>query len=220
MENHLKIGGAIAWTALYFSVMLFYTFLDVAVWRKVFPKFSSWLNIITIVICAWGFFEFLKRAGYEIRIFTNLTCTEIILAVSCSVLFFLLLDKCLDPMFEKAFPASEQAYQDTMEHLTKSPVTSFLHTCIIAPLIEELLMRGFILNGLSSTYGAAGGLFVSSVLFALLHFNMVQTLSAFLCGIVLGSLYLKTGSVLCCFIGHCGYNMLSYFTMIYPHIFR
>jgi len=210
MMKNLKIGGAIVWTAIYFAVMLFYTFLDVAVWRRAFPNFSGWLNIITITISACGFLALLKRTGYEIRIFTSMKLGGVIPAIACSILFYLLLDKCLDPVFEKIFPASEQAYQETIEKFTKSPVASFLQICVIAPLIEELLMRGFILNGLRNSYGIIVGLFVSSVLFALLHFNIVQALSALICGIVLGLLYLKTNSVLCCIIGHCGYNVLSY----------
>lgn len=60
------------------------------------------------------------------------------------------------------------------------------------------------------------GLFLSSILFALLHFNMVQTLSAFVCGFVLGLLYLNTNSLFCCILAHTGYNLLAYITTILP----
>ena len=93
-----------------------------------------------------------------------------------------------------------------------------LQVCIIAPVVEETLMRGVILGGLKNTYGSITALLVSSVLFAVLHFNMVQTLSAFMCGIVLGLLYLRTRSVFCCIIAHCGYNFISSLTTIYPYI--
>ena len=36
-KNPLKISNAIIWVAAYFGVMLFYTFLNVAIWRKAFP---------------------------------------------------------------------------------------------------------------------------------------------------------------------------------------
>jgi len=218
MIKDLKISSSIFWVAKYFAVMLFYTFLDIKVWRNVFPNFSGWLNVFTIVICVHSFLVLLKKAGYQIQILSNISLSGILFAIGCSVLFYLLLDCCLDPIFEKAFPASEQAYQETIDNLMKSPITSFLQICVIAPIIEEILMRGFILNGLRNTYGIAEALLISSLLFALLHFNMVQTLSAFICGVVLGLLYIKTNAVFCCIIGHCGYNILSYFTMIYPHI--
>jgi len=151
-ENTLKIGNAFKWVISYFGIMLFYTFLNVAVWRKAFPKYSEWINIIVIMICVVGFISLLKRK-YEINLLSNVTPMGILLAIFCSVLFFLLLDKCLDPVFESVFPQSEQDYQETIQSLIKSPVTSLLQVCMIAPVIEEILMRGFVLGGLKNTYG-------------------------------------------------------------------
>ena len=213
----MKIGNAIIWVVAYFGIMLLYTFLNIAVWRKKFPNYSEWINIVVIMICAVGFVCVL-RSKYEIHILSNVTPIGILLAVCCSILFFLLLDKCLDPIFESVFPQGEQDYQETIQSLLKSPITSLLQVCIIAPVIEEILMRGFVLGGLKNTYGVIVALFISALFFAILHFNMVQTLSAFVCGIILGLLYIKTDSILCCIIAHCGYNLISYFTTIYPYI--
>ena len=94
--------------------------------------------------------------------------------------------------------------------MSETPVPAFIHVCLLAPVTEEILMRGFALNGLKRTYGSGTALLVSSLLFALLHFNMVQTLSAFICGLILGILYLRTGSLLCCMLAHGGYNLISF----------
>lgn len=216
-EQGIRIGHAVLWVIAYLVIMLFYTFMDVAVWRKVFPKISNWLNIFTISVCIYGFCSLLTKAGYPIQVFSNVTFWGVITALVCSVLLFLLLDKCLDPIFERAFPQSEQRYQETMQSLLKSPVTSLLQVCTLAPFIEEVLMRGFVLGGLCSTYGMMPALFISAILFAILHFNMVQTLSAFICGLVLGILYIKTDSLLCCIIAHGGYNLISYVSIQYQY---
>lgn len=208
-KNTLKISHAILWVAAWFGIMLFYTFLNTAIWRKAFPDYAEWINIIVIIICAVGFIYLLK-SKYEINLFSNATPMGILLAIFCSILFFFLLDQCLDPIFESIFPQSEQDYQEMIQSLVKSPVTSLLQICIIAPVTEEILMRGFVLGGLKDTYGVMPALFISALLFAILHFNMVQTLSAFVCGIVLGLLYIKTNSIPCCIIAHCGYNLISY----------
>lgn len=150
-EKTLKISNAVKWAAAYFAIMLFYTFLNVAVWRKLFPNYSDQINIIVIIICAIGFIYLLK-SRYKINLFSNITLTGILLAIGCSVLFFILLDKCLDPIFESIFPQSEQDYKETIQSLIKSPVTSLLQVCIIAPIIEEILMRGFMLGGLKNSY--------------------------------------------------------------------
>lgn len=218
IESKLTIGKAILWVAIYFGIMLFYTFLDVVVWRKIFPKYANWLNVTAIIICVCGFIVLLKSAGYQIQVFSGVTPIGLFLAIGCSVLFFLLLDKCLDPIFEGIFPQSEQDYQETIQSLVKSPITSLLQVCIVAPAIEEILMRGFVLGGLKNNYGIIAALLISSFLFALLHFNMVQTLSAFVCGVILGLLYIKTNSIFCCITAHCVYNLISYITTIYPYI--
>ena len=199
-QNTLKTSTAILWTATYFGIMVLYTFLDIAVWRKLFPGYSEWVNIITIIILGCGFIYVLMQK-YKVNMLSGITASGILGAV-----------------FESIFPQSEKDYQETIQSLINSPVTSLLQVCIIAPVIEEILMRGFVLGLLEKSLGAIKALLVSSLLFAILHFNMVQTLSAFVCGIILGLLYLKTKSVVCCIIAHCGYNLVSYITVIYPYI--
>lgn len=105
-----------------------------------------------------------------------------------------------------------------LESLIKSPLTGMIQVCVLAPIIEEILMRGVVLGGLKNSYGTVTALLISATLFALLHFNMVQTLSAFVCGMILGLLYIKTNSVFCCMIAHSGYNLISYVVMVYPQI--
>lgn len=219
-EYNISISKALLLTAAYFGVMLFYTFLDVALWRKISPKHSDILNIITITICICFFILLLRKTGYKLQLFSNISFWGIILALCCSVLFFLLLDKCLDPVFEGFFPQSEQDYLEMIQSLKKSPVTSLFRVCLLAPVIEEILMRGVILGGLKNTYGIAGSLFISSLLFGVLHFNMVQTLSAIVCGIVLGLLYIKTNCIFCCILAHCGYNLISYCVLMLPYFYR
>ena len=163
-KGSLKLGGAVFWAAVYFCMMVFYTALDITVWRTAFPAFSEWVKMMFMILCVGGFVVLLKRTGYEIRLFANVTFTGILMAAGCSLLFFLLLDNCLDPVFERIFPQSEEAYQETIQRLLKSPVTSFLQVCVMAPFIEEILMRGFVLGGLKSTYGAGTALLVLSLI--------------------------------------------------------
>lgn len=210
----MKIGLAVKWTAAYFGIMLFYTFLDLTLWRKLFPEFSDWLNTLTIIICICIFLYLLQRTGWKLLLLKDVSVKGVLLAAGCAVLFFLLLDHGLDPFMESIFPASEQDYQKTVESLMKSPVTALIQVCVLAPFVEEVLMRGFLLGGLKEEYGVRTALLVTSLLFAILHFNMVQSVSAFICGMILGLLYLKTKSVLCCMIAHCGYNLISYMMIV------
>lgn len=208
-EFNISLSHSCLWTSVYLGFMFFYTFMEIAVWRKLLPKYFRAANLFTIAFCIGFFLKLLKNAGYHPNLVSGFSLSGLFFAVCCSVFLFLLLDKGLDRVFERLFPKSEQAYQETVRRLTAAPVTSAIQLCLFAPFIEELLMRGFLLGGLEPRYGTFCALLISSLLFALLHFNTVQSLSAFLCGIVLGVLYLKTGSILCCIIAHSGYNFLS-----------
>lgn len=215
MENGISIGRGLCWTAAWFGFMLLYTALDVAVWRKISAPYGKYLNLITIIFCMAVFLLLLTgRNHLKMDFRANISLQGIFLSILCAVLFYCVLDKGLDPVFEKFFPASEESYQQTLQSLYSAPVLSGIQVCLLAPIIEEILMRGFLLGGLSPRYGKAVALLVSSFLFALLHFNMVQTLSAFVCGIGLGMLYLYTGSIACCIVAHAGYNLISYIGMI------
>ncbi len=220
MTNGISIGIGILWVLLWFGFMLFYTFLDVAVWRKIAPAHAACLNLISIALCMAAFLILLHtKSNFEMDLLGRISFQGICSAIGCAVILYLLLDKFLDPVWEGLFPSSEKGYQETLQALGKAPVISFLQVCVLAPIMEEFLMRGFLLGGLSVNYGKTTALLLSSLLFALLHFNMVQTLSALLCGVILGLLYLQTDSLICCIITHMGYNLISYFTTILP-LFR
>lgn len=217
MKDGVSIGKGVFWVLIWFGFMLLYTALDVGLWRKMSPIWGKYLNLFSIILCMVAFLTLLTRKNnFKINLFSNISFQGILLALGCAILFYFLLDKCLDPMFESIFLGSEESYQETLQSLSKSPIVSLIQVCILAPIIEEILMRGFLLHALSVKYGKLIGLLVSAILFALLHFNMVQTLSALICGFVLGLLYLRTGSILCCILTHMLYNLISYITMILP----
>ena len=219
MDSGISIGEGVLWILGWFGVMLFYTLLDVAVWRKIAPGHARLLNLISVAFCMVGYLLLLKTKGhFQLDLTYGITLQGMLLAAGCAVALYFLLDRLLDPIFEGMLPGSEERYQETLQDLSEAPVISFLQVCILAPFMEEILMRSFLLGGLSANYGNMTALAISSAVFALLHFNMVQTLSALICGIVLGLIYLRTGSVICCITAHAGYNMISYFTTISPII--
>ncbi len=217
MGSGISIGEGAVWILTWFGGMLLYTLLDVAVWRRIAPGHARLLNLISVAFCMEGFLILLKtKIHFQPDLSCGVTLQGILLAAGCAAALYFLLDRFLDPLFEKMVPGSEERYQETLRSLGEAPLISFVQVCILAPFMEEILMRGFLLGGLSIRYGKAAALLLSSAVFALLHFNMVQTLSALICGVVLGLLYIRTDSVVCCITAHAGYNMISYFTTIRP----
>lgn len=73
----------------------------------------------------------------------------------------------------------------------------FITIGIIAPIAEEFVFRGAILRVLSKALGKRQwtAIVLSAALFAVVHGNMAQGISAFLCGLLLGWMYVRTGSI-------------------------
>jgi sodium transport system permease protein len=75
-------------------------------------------------------------------------------------------------------------------------------------ICEELAFRGFILNGLRRRLRPASAILLSSFLFALYHMNVFQVLPAFVLGVVLGLLAVRSGSVVPGMVFHLLHNGL------------
>jgi len=87
---------------------------------------------------------------------------------------------------------------------------------IVAPVTEELLFRGIILRGLLSRHRPSVAVTLTALLFAVLHMNPWQSLSALLLGILFGWFYWRTGSVALCVLAHAFFNALSILFSLLP----
>ncbi|MGL4741009.1 MAG: lysostaphin resistance A-like protein [Sarcina sp.] len=88
-------------------------------------------------------------------------------------------------------------------------LSGVLQSFIYAPLIEELMYRGIILNSLIKKYPEKVALILTSSLFGIMHFNFYQTLNAFLVGLMIGYLYIKTKSLYLCIVIHFFNNFIA-----------
>ena len=71
---------------------------------------------------------------------------------------------------------------------------SFVHHCIAAPVVEELVFRG-IIQQLARPLGERQAVALQAVLFAVQHRGPAGMAYALVCGLVLGTLRSRTGSV-------------------------
>jgi len=86
----------------------------------------------------------------------------------------------------------------------------FIGTSIVAPIIEEVLVRGIILRGFLMKYSVKKSIIISALLFAIMHMNPWQSIGAFFIGIILGWLYVKTRSIVPCILAHAFNNSLDF----------
>lgn len=84
---------------------------------------------------------------------------------------------------------------------------------LVPAFFEELFFRKGIID-FSRRFGNAFALICSSLIFAVGHFNVLQGIFAFLAGLVLGSLYLKTGNLKMSILLHFINNLVGCFGMM------
>lgn len=89
----------------------------------------------------------------------------------------------------------------------------FIAVCVFAPFFEELLFRGAI-QGVLRGWGRGFAILISTVLFTLLHTNLMDLLSVFLLSLVLGYTKEITGSVLPCIILHGANNIYTFIGLL------
>ena len=83
-------------------------------------------------------------------------------------------------------------------------------TCILAPLLEELLCRGIMLRGMLARRKAPWkAILWSALIFAVMHMNPWQSIPAFLFGLLLGWVYWRTHSLWATIFLHCLNNSIS-----------
>jgi len=99
-----------------------------------------------------------------------------------------------------------EQYMKVMEGLgvAKPSVVSMLYVVVMAPLAEELLMRGLCLKILERSFPFWAANFLQALFFGFYHMNLIQGCYTFVIGLILGRLVKKYGtlkaSILCHFI--------------------
>ncbi|CAL5075654.1 unnamed protein product [Urochloa decumbens] len=105
---------------------------------------------------------------------------------------------------------TEDAYDPILKGiLSDSPSSKllcFFLYCVIAPLSEETIYRGFLLNGLSSSMKWHEAAVMSSIAFSVAHLSGDSSIQLFVIGCITGLTYCRTGSLAASFTIHSLYN--------------
>ena len=92
---------------------------------------------------------------------------------------------------------------------------AFFKVAVIAPIIEESIFRGLILQGFRRNYNSFVAVLMSALLFALFHLNPWQFPATFVLGLLLGWLVVRTDSILLAILGHSINNAMVLLTITY-----
>ncbi len=92
---------------------------------------------------------------------------------------------------------------------------AFMKVAVIAPIVEELIFRGLILQGFRRNYNALTAVVMSALLFALFHLNPWQFPATFILGLLLGWIMFRTNNILLAILGHSINNFLVLLSLTY-----
>lgn len=92
---------------------------------------------------------------------------------------------------------------------------AILSSVVAAPILEEVFFRGLVFESCRERLGKGGALLMSALLFGAIHIVPVQMINAFVVGLILGYVYLKTRSLLSVIIIHAINNAIAYATMAF-----
>ena len=106
-----------------------------------------------------------------------------------------------------------QLFEDMLE----PSIWGFLTVAVAAPILEEILMRGIVLEGMLRNYSPWKAIIWSALFFGIMHLNPWQLVIGVIAGIAIGYLYWKTRSLLLCILMHAINNGFAfYMSLKYP----
>lgn len=188
---------------------------------------STWEElIITYIIYAIPFFLFvwvLRRAKLPITsIFKgdSATVSQVVMviplmALSIGVIWMIVIGLNL---ISTGAAESYVNWLNSIEMFDLGPETTLVQyilifggIAIVAPVVEEVIFRGIMIERLGAKYSYKHAVIISSVIFGILH---VSPIGAFIIGVVLSLVYLKIGSLMVPVLIHIANNAIATLMMI------
>lgn len=166
-------------------------------------------EILTLLIL-FVFFKIRKKnfaSEVSIKPFSNKLIFPVVLIGVCSGMFVAIgLD--LLPLPKQILEAYEQSSSGL---LGNQSAVMIIATVILGPIVEEVIFRGLVLSRLRCVFPASVAVIFSSVLFGLTHGQLLWMAYAFLLGILLSAIAVKTGSILPSLCVHVSFNLVGSF---------
>lgn len=91
-----------------------------------------------------------------------------------------------------------------------------LTSCVIGPLVEEIVFRGFLFNSLSKRINVILSALLTTIIFAVMHTSISTVIFAFITGLVFIYFYIKTNNLLVSFTIHSFCNIMALAVLFVP----
>lgn len=106
-----------------------------------------------------------------------------------------------------------ESFLDLLNQMGANGGWSVLMLAILAPVMEEVLFRGILLESVREKYSSGRAIVVSALMFGVIHVIPQQVVNAFVIGLILGFIYVRTDSLWPVIIIHALNNAMAYVIM-------
>lgn len=113
------------------------------------------------------------------------------------------------PVIEKSIIQYSEMVSDTEITLTYEKILYGIAVALLFPVIEELLFRGIIMQEFLSTMGRIPSIILSGLIFGLMHGQPIQIGYAFICGMIISSVYFYSRSIYISILTHTVFNFFG-----------
>ena len=169
--------------------------------------------IAVAIVIIWYYIGVYKRdvkAGTYVSVLPKLkNVNAILLLVTGTIASYALAVIILDAL-NALMPTIGSAFNTSMGAVVGGiPIIGLLLTLVIAPIGEEVCLRGIFLNRAEKSFGMVGCIILSGILFGIYHLNPIQGLYAIPIGMFFGYVAYKFKSVIPCIFCHFVNNLMA-----------
>ena len=156
---------------------------------------SNELSIILTIINLLIITYLIKKYNIKSKHINLLSCyTLILLGISLSTIFNPILF-----IFSKPNKVTIPLY------------ISIISTGFIGPILEEILFRYILFNNLNKFNSKFKSLIIATIIFAIIHLNIIKIIYAFILGLILNITYIKSNNIKVPILIHISANIMSIF---------
>ena len=209
-EAYPSIKGAFALIGIFVLISLILALPVAVLYSHTEPVYKSMITAISYVVSMLLFLFVGLRLRRSLRFsFKASPFSVFVMVIPLMVCITILLEPLINliPM-----PDLFKAYFDEM---LSTDMYTFLTVAVAAPILEELVFRGIILDGFLKRYSPLKSILWSSIFFGIAHLNPWQFIEAFSIGLVMGWLYNKTRSLHLCMFMHMVTNAFGFAVIFY-----
>ena len=186
--------------------------------NKVYLYLSFFLGQGVIILPPIYYLNFKKKSIFDSFRINPISFNTIINSIIFSVGIIILFD-ALDRVIHQIVPTPDYIIDlgiIMQPDSTIGLIFLFLAVVVMAPIGEEIVFRGFLQKFLEEYWkDITRAVLVTSLFFAMIHFNPYWTIQIYLLGVILGFLSWKTKSVIPSIILHSINNGMAFILTIY-----